>query len=38
MDALKCPVCGTESLVTAISKSHERELRQFCTECERRRL
>jgi hypothetical protein len=38
MDALKCPVCGTESLVTAVSRSHEGGLRQFCPECERRRL
>ncbi len=38
MDTPKCPVCGTESLVTVISKSHEGGLRQFCKECERRRL
>ena len=38
MDTLQCPVCGTESLVTVVSKSHEGELRQFCSECERRRL
>lgn len=38
MDTLKCPVCGTESLVTVVSKSHEGELRQFCSECERRRV
>jgi hypothetical protein len=38
MDTLKCPVCGTESLVTVVSESHEGELRQFCSECERRRV
>lgn len=38
MDALKCPVCGTESLVTVLSRDHEGGLRQFCNECERRRL
>ena len=38
MDTPKCPVCGTESLVTVVSRSHEGELRQFCKECERRRL
>jgi len=38
MDSLKCPICGTESIVTVVSKSHEGELRQFCTECDRRRL
>jgi hypothetical protein len=35
---LKCPVCGTKSLVTVLSRSHEGGLRQFCNECERRRL
>jgi hypothetical protein len=38
VDALKCPVCGTESLVTVLSRDHEGGLRQFCNECERRRL
>lgn len=38
MDALKCPVCGTESLVTVLSRSPDGGLRQFCNECERRRL
>jgi hypothetical protein len=37
MDSIKCPVCGTDSLVTVVSSSHEGGLRQFCTECERRR-
>lgn len=34
----KCPVCGTESLVTVLSSSPEGGLRQVCNECERRRL
>jgi membrane protein implicated in regulation of membrane protease activity len=38
VDALKCPVCGTESLVTVLSRSPDGGLRQFCNECERRRL
>jgi hypothetical protein len=38
MDTLKCPVCGTESLVTVVSQSQEGGLRQFCGECDRRRL
>jgi hypothetical protein len=38
MDPQKCPVCGTESLVTVLSGSPEGGLRQFCNECERRRL
>jgi len=38
MDTLKCPVCGTESLVTVVSQGHEGGLRQFCNECERRRV
>ena len=38
MAPLKCPVCGTESLVTVLSGNHEGGLRQFCKECERRRL
>lgn len=38
MDTRKCPVCGTESLVTVVSQSHEGELRQFCSECDRRRV
>jgi hypothetical protein len=37
MGTQTCPVCGTPSLVTVISKSHEGGLRQFCSECERRR-
>ena len=37
MDARKCPVCGTESLVTVLSKSSQGGLRQVCNECERRR-
>jgi hypothetical protein len=31
-------VCGTESLVTVVSESSEGGLRQFCHECDRRRL
>ena len=38
MDTPKCPVCGTESLVTVTSKSHDGGLRQVCKECERRRI
>ncbi len=38
MDTRKCPVCGTESIVTVVSQSHEGELRQFCSECDRRRV
>jgi hypothetical protein len=38
MTPRKCPVCGTESLVTVLSRSSEGGLRQFCNECERRRL
>ena len=38
MDTLKCSVCGTDSLVTVVSQSHEGGLRQFCEECDRRRL
>jgi hypothetical protein len=38
MDTLKCPVCGTESLVTVVSPSHEGGLRQFCAECDRRQV
>jgi hypothetical protein len=38
MDTLKCSVCGTDSLVTVVSESHEGGLRQFCGECARRRL
>ena len=38
MDARKCAVCGTESLVTVLSKSSQGGLRQVCSECERRRL
>ena len=38
MDPHKCFVCGTESLVTVLSGSPEGGLRQFCNECERRRL
>ncbi len=38
MDTRKCPVCGTESLVTVVAKGHEGGLRQVCSECERRRL
>lgn len=38
MDTLKCPVCGTESLVTVVSESHEGGLRQFCSECARRQV
>jgi hypothetical protein len=34
----KCPVCGTESLVTVLSGNSEGVLRQMCHECERRRL
>jgi hypothetical protein len=37
VDPLKCPVCGTESLVSVLS-TNEGGLRQFCRECERRRL
>src|SRR5581483_6132365 len=38
MDPLKCPVCGTQSLVTVLSSSPEGGLRQICNECERQRL
>jgi DNA-directed RNA polymerase subunit RPC12/RpoP len=38
MDTLKCSRCGTESLVTVVSRTPEGGLRQFCQECERRRL
>ena len=38
MDAPKCPDCGSEALVTIVSEAHEGELRQFCRDCERRRL
>ena len=38
MDARKCPVCGTPSLVTVVSKGQEGTLRQLCSECERRRI
>ena len=37
MDSNQCLVCGTDSLVTVVSSSHEGGLRQFCTECDRRR-
>lgn len=37
MDAPKCPVCGSEALVTVVSETNEGELRQFCRDCERRR-
>jgi hypothetical protein len=37
MDTPRCPVCGTASLVTVVSRT-EGALRQFCTECDRRRL
>jgi hypothetical protein len=38
VDPRKCPVCGTQSLVPVLSKGPEGGLRQFCNECERRRL
>jgi hypothetical protein len=38
MDHRKCPVCGTESLVTVFSSGPGGGLRQICNECERRRL
>jgi hypothetical protein len=39
MDALKCPVCGTESMETVLSddRNHPGELRQFCRECDQKR-
>ena len=37
MSNLKCPVCGTESLTTVVSRTHEGALQQVCLECERRR-
>jgi hypothetical protein len=36
MDTLRCPVCGTASLVTVVSRTGD-GLRQFCTECDRRK-
>ena len=36
MDPVKCPVCGTALLVRVGSTGEG--LRQFCRECERRRL
>lgn len=38
MVPLKCPVCGTESLVRVPSRHEGGLLHQFCHECERRRL
>ena len=38
MDPRKCPVCGTESLVTVLSTSPEGGLRQVCNECKRRSI
>lgn len=38
MDTHQCPVCGTQSLVTTVSRNPEGGLSQFCSECERRRL
>jgi hypothetical protein len=37
VDPLKCPVCGTASVACVLS-SQDGGLRQFCRECERRRL
>jgi hypothetical protein len=37
MGTEKCRVCGTESLVTVVSQGHQGALRQFCSECDRRR-
>jgi hypothetical protein len=37
VDPLKCPVCGTSSLVCVVS-SHDGSLCQVCRECERRRV
>jgi hypothetical protein len=38
MSAARCPVCGTDSLVTILREGDdgERQLRQFCRECARR--
>jgi hypothetical protein len=38
MNALRCPVCGTDSLVTVLSTgpAGSRVLRKICRECERR--
>jgi hypothetical protein len=38
MSATRCPVCGTDSLVTILREGSdgERQLRQFCRECARR--
>ena len=38
MSADRCPVCGTNSLVTILREGDdgERQLRQFCRECARR--
>jgi hypothetical protein len=38
MTAVRCPVCGTDSLVTILREGSdgERQLRQFCRECARR--
>ena len=37
MDTPRCPVCGTASLVTVVSRTDDGGLRQFCTECDRRK-
>jgi hypothetical protein len=38
MSAARCPVCGTDSLVTILREGADgdRQLRQFCRECARR--
>ena len=36
MDPARCPVCGSESMVTVVSETDEGALRQFCRECDRR--
>jgi hypothetical protein len=37
MDAPRCPVCGSLSLVTVVSETDEGSLRQFCRDCDSRR-
>jgi hypothetical protein len=38
MDAPRCAVCGSSDLATVISETEEGGLRQFCRDCDRRRL
>jgi hypothetical protein len=38
MDAPRCSVCGSEALVTVVSEAGDGALRQYCRDCDRRRL